>query len=192
MLSRVKIIVTTVLAGLGLYLGFRHGNISQSASHISNDSLAMWYQAILNRYNSTSNANNSIDNKSSVILAVTAAIAVFGAERLAEHGGVLGIVGLGGLVAAGAIIIFNTNLKDVSGEVNTSDEHPEYYRKDDHAFLLHLVSDVEMSLTRVSSINLQKAKLYSFSVIIFGLASVILLISVFWDFNLSLQIISRS
>lgn len=159
---------------------------------ISEANLAVWYQAMLNRYNSTSNANNTIDNKSSVILAVAAAIAVFGAERLANNIGVLGIAGMIGMVITIIVIIINTNLKSIVGEVNSTDDRPSYYWEEDRQFLLHLVSDLEASLSSLTENNKRKARLYKWSTIIFAVASGILLVSVFWDFNLLFQAINRS
>jgi len=133
------------------------------------------------------NANNTIDNKLSVLLAVSAAITIFAAERLSEQIGILGLIGLAGLITACILTIIGLNLKVVSGEVNSTRDQPGYYWLDDGDFVLQLIDDLELSTSYLQKTNSEKASIYWWSIVFFSSASVVILLSSFVEFYLCVQ-----
>jgi len=145
--------------------------------HISNDMLVVWYQSLLNRYNSYNSAIAVIDNKSSIVLAASVAVLIFGAEIQEGAFTVLGAIGLSGLIISIILALVNINLVKYSSEVNSSDDRPDYYRLTNDAFIWQLIADIELGIKNLEYENIKKARIYQALTSFFAASSIFLLLS---------------
>lgn len=154
-------------------------------AHISSEMLTTWYQALLNRYNTVNNAITSIDNKTSIILAASVAVLIFGAERVLNSFDVTTTIGISGLVICIILSIMNINLREAPGEVNSSEDRPDYYSKTDDEFIWQLIADLENSISLRATVNRKKALLYRWTTSLFVVSSIILLLSNYIQISIS-------
>ncbi len=157
------------------------GNAS-TGEEIKNSSSIVWYQAILNRYNSVSAANNSIDTKTGVIIATAVAILVY-ASQITTAPRILAILGIIGLVAAIVLCLKNVHVRPTSTEVHTTKEKPGYYDQNDKDFIWQLIPDLENSLKKLNDINKTKGELYVWGVYTFVIASALVMLSQYIKFT---------
>lgn len=153
--------------------------------HISNEMLTLWYQALLNRYNTVNNAITSIDNKTSIILAAAVAVLIFGAERALSNIAVPTLIGKSGLLLSIIMSLVNINLREAPDEVNSTDDRPDYYKKTDEEFIWQLIADLENSIAIHTSVNQKKAFLYRSITGLFAISSMILLLSSYIQISIS-------
>lgn len=149
------------------------GNTKQK--HISNEMLVVWYEALLNRFNTVKESTNAIDNKTSIILAAAVAVLIFGVTGTLSDMQTLKIVGLSGVTLSILLCLVNINLKETPAEVNSSDDRPDYYSKSDEQFMWHLIADLENAIQILGVMNIKKARLYRWLSSIFAISSVLLL-----------------
>ena len=143
--------------------------------HISNSMLTVWYEALLNRYNTIKESTNAIDNKTSIILAACIAVLIFGVSSSDLIAKPLGIIGVVGIVISIILSLININLKQTPAEVNSSEDRPEYYKKTDDGFIWQLISDIELAISILTVSNQRKAKLYRWLTGLFAISTIVLL-----------------
>lgn len=152
--------------------------------HISTESLYLWYQAQLSRYENVSASNNSIDSKSGVLLAAGIAVLAINATNIINYPTVLGIIGSTGLIVSSIIASLAMHVRDSRDPVVTSKDRIDYYYMNDHDFVWQLISDVEDATDINKSSNKEKANMYYWVVYTFLLSGVILLLSSFVEVTL--------
>ncbi len=155
------------------------GQVQTGNNHISEESLRLWYQALLSRFSTITAGNNSIDNKSGIILAAAVAVLTFGADAVQKDPSILGFVGLLGMLVAIIVAITNIHVGNAWSEVNSTTEREEYYAKTDAEFTWQLISDLEYSISKTEEINRKKSKAYYRVIYLFLLSGITLVISNF-------------
>ncbi|MDB5177317.1 MAG: hypothetical protein JWN75_985 [Candidatus Saccharibacteria bacterium] len=140
--------------------------VGEEDQHISDEAVAVWYNAMLNRYNSSNSANANIDTKSGVLLAATVAIAVFLAQVIKTPRLFL-ILGAVGLLATVVYCLRIIHVKEMPTEVHTTEGKDDYYSSTDEALYWHLISDLEDALKKTESGNRKKGGLYKKAVYCF-------------------------
>lgn len=156
---------------------------NDSSTHISNEMLVVWYQALLNRFNTLNSANNSIDNKTSIILAAAVAVMIFGASAT-QNFSFLRITGLLFVTLSVVLSLINIGLREAPSEINSTEDRPDYYHKDNSDFIWQLIADLEQSIELHEIVNRKKALLYKWLAGIFAIASIVLLMSNYVELNL--------
>jgi len=164
-------------------------NLANSSSeHISKDMLVVWYEALLNRYNTVKESTNAIDNKTSIILAAAVAVLIFGVSGSNGSMQPLSLCGLCGVAISILLSLVNINLKETPAEVNSSEDRPDYYHKNDEQFIWQLISDLENAIALISIANRKKATLYRWLTGIFAISSVILLVGSYIQIEITFSI----
>lgn len=148
--------------------------------HISEKATILWYQTILNRYNSINSANTSIDTKSGIILAAAVAVLIFTVQSI-EIFSYLSTFGMFGLAITVAVGVRGMHIKNIATEVHTTSEKESYYSKDDETFLWQLIADLEDSLSKIDIVNQSKARWYAWAVYLFVGSSALVAIGQFID-----------
>lgn len=146
-------------------------------THISTESLGLWYQAQLTRYENVSSSNNAIDSKCGVLIAASIAVLAINASNIISHPTVLGIIGSAGLVISSVIASMAMHVRDSQDPVVTSKERIDYYYKTDHEFAWQLIADVEEATDVNKNSNERKAKMYYWVIYTFLLSGIIILLS---------------
>lgn len=147
--------------------------------NISTESLALWYQALLSRYESVSASNNSIDSKSGVLLAASIAVLAIYIPNLINNPTSLGVLGSVGLIVSSIVASTAMHVRDSRDPVVTSEDRIDYYYKKDHEFVWQLIADVEDATLANKVANARKAKKYYWVVYTFLISSITLLLSSF-------------
>ncbi len=158
---------------------------SNKTVHISNNMLIVWYQSLLNRFNMSISAVNSIDNKTSIVLAAAIAVMIFGAN-ITPSLNPLQISGLLGVALSIVLGLININLREISSEVNSTEDRPDYYHKDDSDFIWQLIADLEQSIESHAIVNRKKALIYKWLTSIFAIASIVLFMSNYIELSLNI------
>jgi hypothetical protein len=152
---------------------------------ISDTATAVWYQAILNRYNTTTTANNNLDTKTGVIIGATVALLIY-VTQITTAPRLLAILGGIGLVVTIGLCLKNIHARPNSTEVHTSQDRPDYYDQKDEGFYWQIIPDLEDSLTKIAKINKTKGLLYIWSVYIFVFSSALVILSQYIRFTITL------
>lgn len=148
------------------------------SSHITDTAVSVWYQAMMNRYNSSNSANANIDTKSGVILAAAIAVGVFLAQ-IAKTPRLFYVLGAIGLVATVAYCLRNIHVKEMPTEVHLSEGRKDYYDGTDSALYWHLISDLEVAIQKVEEGNRKKGSLYKNAVYSFLVSSLLIIIGIY-------------
>lgn len=159
----------------------------RTAVHINTAVLTVWYQALLNRFNNINNANTSADNKTSIILATSVAVLIFGAERMVTKPNFIQLAGIVMIVTCIILCLVNINLRATPSEVNSTEDRPDYYHKHDDDFVWQMIADLEMSITTNSGVNLRKAKLYTWITSLFVAGSLLLFAGSYVDISIRIN-----
>lgn len=138
----------------------------KNKEHISHESTVLWFQTILNRFNSLNTANTGIDTKTGIILAAIVAVLIYASQSNIDFSW-LRIIGIIGLVTSLILSLWNIHVKDNSTAVHTTKEQATYYDRNDEEFIWQLIADLEDSLDKVGKINKKKALLYSWTAYLF-------------------------
>lgn len=153
-------------------------NNEENSDHISKEATVLWYQAILNRYNSANSANSNIDTKSGVILAAAVAVLIYLAQ-VSTTPRILSILAAFGLLVTIVIGMKNIHVKSTSTEVHTVNEQEAYYAKKDGDFYWQLIADLQDSLEKIDTINKTKASLYKWMVYTFLTSSLFAMLAIY-------------
>lgn len=146
---------------------------SKNKKHISNSALALWYEALLVRCTSLSDTNNALDSKTNALAAASAALIVFVLGKNINNQ-CMKIIILAAVVGLAASIICSLAsiwVVSANSSVNTTQDYPEYYYKNDDEFIWQMIADLEHSLNGLLRINERKGRLYTWAVGLFGLSS---------------------
>ena len=159
---------------------------NKSSKHISNEAVRAWYQALLNRYNSLTAANNAVDTKTGIILAAAVALLIFLAQD-SQNTNLLVVLAAIILLVCIALCVRNIHVKPTSTEVHTTQQRSDYYDKDDETFYWQLIADLEDSLTKLEQINNTKGKLYTWGVYLFIAGSLLASVGQFISLKIVIQ-----
>lgn len=147
-------------------------------SHITDTAVSVWYQAMINRYNSSNSANANIDTKSGVILAAAVAVGVFLAQ-IAKTPRLFYVLGAIGLVATVVYCLRNIHVKEMPTEVHLSGGRDDYYNGTDSALYWHLISDLEAAIEKTEEGNRKKGSLYKKAVYSFLTSGLMVIIGIY-------------
>lgn len=149
-------------------------------NRISHESTVLWYQAIVNRFNTTNAANTAIDTKSGILLATAVAVLIYAAQ-IEESFSWIRIIGIVGLIGAIILSLINIHVRNSSTEVHTTTEKESYYGKTDEIFIWQLIADIEDSLAKNDKINSTKASLYYWAVYTFVVSTAFIIAGQYID-----------